>query len=285
MPVRFVCPQCNQTLRITARKVGKKVACPRCQTAIRVPTVEEGESQVAARKQSLEQAGKDPFSEFVVYDDADLVYESSAGEAAPTRGPALPVDTNKLAVPRWVLYTQGALLAVVALLAFVLGLHLGGESPPESAEAVPCRVEGRLEYRTAGGPSAPDAGAVVIVLPADLRPDEKLSIDGLRPDQPPPPGDHPSLLGIGILGGAYARSDEQGRFSVQLPRPGVYFVLFLSRHASRPSGIQPEGSHLAQLGRYFLPADELLGGNNYRWSSEKIRRDVQLDYVFASAAR
>ncbi len=44
MPVRFLCPHCNQLLAVASRKAGAQVNCPKCQAAIIVPDGQPSDS-------------------------------------------------------------------------------------------------------------------------------------------------------------------------------------------------------------------------------------------------
>ena len=61
---------------------GKRVKCPKCGDPITVPTEAEGEAQVAARK-ATPKGVDDPFAEFMVYDDSEVVYDTA--EAGPSQ--------------------------------------------------------------------------------------------------------------------------------------------------------------------------------------------------------
>lgn len=225
----------------------------------------------------------DPFAQFVVYDDgAEIVY---AADEEDLQERYSEVDRDSLAVPRRVLYLQGALLGVVALVCFTLGVIVGGatSSGPTSQGpriAKPCQVSGTVGFRDRRKETMPDDGSVVILLPQDARPDEKAMVLGLRPDDPTPDGGHSALAAIRSLGGDYARADTQGRFKVRVADTGPYFVLFISRNNKRKTGEALKTADLAQLGRYFADATDLIGENRYRWTVERIQSDRTLNVEF-----
>ena len=144
----------------------------------------------------------------------------------------------------------------------------------------PRTVTGRVAYRTELGGLAGDSEAVVIVVPADRRPDEKLGVAALRPDAPPPGGAHPTIAKLRSIGGDFARAARMAILPWKLPATGSYFVLMISSHVRRPAGRQPTNQELAQIARSFVPADELLGMNAYRWSSELVRENMKLSHTF-----
>jgi phage FluMu protein Com len=224
----------------------------------------------------------DPFAQFVVYDDgAELVYAADTNDAYDRDA---GVDRDALAVPRRVLYMQGVLLAVVALVCFVLGVlvgsatNSGGNAGPRVAR--PCQVSGSVVFRDRRKEASPDDGAVVILLPQDARPDEKAEVLGLRPDDPTPDSEHPALAAIRSLGGDYARADSQGRFKLRVSDSGPYYVLFISRNTKRKTGETFKTADLAQLGRYFSDAAGLIGESRYRWKVERIQGDRLLSEEF-----
>jgi hypothetical protein len=226
----------------------------------------------------------DPYAEFVVYDDAvEWVYEDDKPGAEG--GPATATDVDRVLVPRSVLYMQGILLAVVALISFILGVMVGGggqpmevaEKPPE-----PCVLSGEVVYLTGGGNARPDDGSVVLVVPTEDRPapTNKAAIEGLRPGDPVPQDDSENLQIIHAIGGAYTRADADGGYQIRLPDSGKYFVLVVSRNAYRGAGEDLDLNDIAQLGRYVRPPTELLGNRKYEWREVLLRSDRTLDFTF-----
>jgi len=223
----------------------------------------------------------DPFAEFAVYDD-DIEWEYDAPEEDANDSPRRTV--NKVAVPRSMLYAQGILIGVVALGAFALGLLVGsrGPEPDPSLDAIAiCTVSGQVQIETEGLGVLPDEDAVVIAVPRDQRPAAagRADIAGLRPSDPRPASTNQGLTVLREMGGAYARADAEGRYSLRVAA-GEYFLLVLSHGKYRDAADDPPRDDLAQLGRYFLPATELLGDSRYRWTSVTIRRDEAMDWVF-----
>ena len=78
-----------------------------------------------------------------------------------------------------------------------------------------------------------DEGAVVIVLPAGKLPDKRLPIAGLRPGDPPPAAGDATSAALAKFGGAAARADASGDFTLSVPAAGSYRILVLSRQATR----------------------------------------------------
>ena len=285
MPIRFVCEHCQQRLSVSSRKVGAQSKCPKCKGLITVPTADAAEAQLARVKPAEDDTYEDPFSQFTVFDDdAQWVYET---EEAPSVSPApesTVVDPNKLAVSRRLIYFQGALLAVVAAMSFTLGILVGGatigSSPGDAGIPQPAEISGKITYAAGGGGRLPDTGAVVVVLPVDVKPEQKVPVDGLVPSAPSPAPDDPGLQAITAIGGDYVRADVNGEYRVRVPDHGKYYVLVLSGNARRSPSTELKRSDLAQLGDFFLPAPDLLGQSRYEWSEQTIRRDTTFDVAF-----
>ena len=302
MPIRFACEQCGQKLTARSRQVGHVAKCPKCKQGVTVPemsTRSTGESRPAGPESPRESDGKhresygepdtidgeqDVYSQFAVYDDdAEWVYEDETDQTSKT-----PVEVNidRVSIPRNVLYVQGILLAVVAVVAFVFGILVGGgRDAPESVQTVakPCTVNGHVRYLTQNGAEIPDEGTVVILVPQDRRPssEQRSPVEGLRPADPLPQENHPARRAIRMFGGAYTRTDANGAYDLRLPATGQYFVLVLSKNRYRDATENAVRADLAQIGGYFLPATELLSDHRYQWKSVMVRADQTLsDVVF-----
>ncbi len=217
--------------------------------------------------------------------DASIEGEDEARSPRAEPAPSIamsPLESN-ITFPRSVLYFVGGLIVAVAILAFLIGLSMGRFSLGEQAgrnKNRPYKVTGRLTYETAAGSLVGDSEAVIVIVPVGREPDEKLNIAPLRTDAPPPDPQHPTLVGIRSVGGDFARARPSGEFAVEVQGAGEYFVLLLSSHARRTDNQSPTTMEIAQIARYFTPADVLLGANAYRWSRELIRDDTSLDHAF-----
>ena len=224
-----------------------------------------------------------PLTEFVVYDDdAELVYDE---DEATIRAPSLPAgfEPDRVAVSRRVLYMQGFLLAAVALGSLVVGILIGRATvaPPvaEFSFPRPCLIAGSIAYQDEQGVDRPDRGAVAIVVPRDLRPETKINLTGLRPQDPSPSEDDPALQALRTLGGDYCRADVDGRFWLRVPDHGPYFVMFISAARSQQEDSPPR-EHLAQIGRFFRLDPNLFDGHAYVWREEQITSDRALAMRF-----
>ena len=292
MPIRFPCPHCRQKLSISTKKSGAKANCPRCGKELTVPTVQRVEaataSFLAGTEMSSEPApppiagesdGEDnPYSQFAVYDETELVYDTAPAAVA---APAAPPLARRISLPRYVLLTQGILLGVVALVCFALGLAMGGSffSQPTSVAGAPCEVSGTISYES-NGRTVPDAGAVVIIMPQTGDAGRTINHQGLRPDEPLPEAPLAGAQELRNLGGAYTRADAAGKFQVQLAQPGTYFVLVLSAGARRGAGQDIQTQDLVKLRRFVEDAADLLADSRYQFTTESIRGNRQLNAVF-----
>lgn len=214
-------------------------------------------------------------------------YAAREDPEAPPRGP-LPrrergveaqLPSGLILMPRYVVYIQGGLFLLVAVVAFAAGYFIGRGDASVEMQAVEQEsqrqrvlVEGRVVYNPGTGNLAPDEGAVVIVLPDDALPERKIPVQGLRPQDPPPRESLESLSTIEALGGGFVRADETGTFSLVLPQQGRYWVLIVSRHASRAPGQRIETVDYDLLDRIFLLPEHLIGSRKYFWEL----RDLEL---------
>jgi hypothetical protein len=291
MPIRFVCENCGARLSVSSRKAGTQAKCPKCHGGITVPAPDSAQEHpeaisppaIAGEDVGQQQPSDDPFAQFAVYDvESELVYDNGEEEGRPT-APAGPIDPNKLAISRSVLYAQGILLGLVALGSFAIGVLVGlgttGSNSDTGGIPHPCLISGMVAVQNDGGDTSADVGAVAVVVPRDVRPEQKADIVGLRPQDPPPGDSHAGLRAIRSVGGDYTRADEEGRFQLKVPDQGNYFLLVISASASRRDGDQPK-TVLAQIGRFFQLTPDLFEGHAYRWQEEIVRRDRELNFLF-----
>lgn len=279
MPVKFACPACHQWLSVSRRKIGVEVHCPRCQSPFVVPRFAPGAKAVAGPGPSNgpQPATGPPTGPPSLGKPPATPPQSSLALSEPA------VDMGRVSVPRWVLYAQGALIALVAGAAFAAG-YFWSHPPAPTVEVSPEQrdpvlLHGLVVYRNERGLKMPDADAVLLVIPREAVPDQKIDGRGLRPRDPPPAARHAGLQAIELLDGAYARADRDGKCSLVL-RPGDYWVLALSRHASRPKGQAVPADDLEVLERYFLKPAELIGQAGYELRARKLSPGDVLEYEF-----
>jgi len=285
MPIKFHCEQCGQKIRVSSKQAGNRSKCPKCKARLVVPSESSEAGEVEPPASDDVAAGpENPYAEFVVYDDeVEWVYEDDGPRAEP--GIAAATDIHRVAVPRNVLYMQGALLAIVAIIAFILGVMVGSGSQPTEVAVrppKPCVVSGKVMYRSGGGRQRPDDGSVLLVVPTDDHPaaTSKARIEGLRPGDPMPRDDSDNLRIIESIGGSYVRADADGQFEIRLPDVGKYFVLVVSKNAYRGPGEELNKIDIAELGRYVQPPTELLGNSKYKWQEVTLHNNRKLDFTF-----
>jgi hypothetical protein len=284
MPIKFACQNCDKSLSVSSSKIGRRANCPRCGEPITVPDREAAAESLASRAVRREKSGEvvdnpededegDPFAAFVVYDDTELVYDEDRAYYVEESS----VDRDKVAVPRAVLYTQGILLVIVAVVFLVIGIAIGrGTTSGDPMAAVPrkCIVSGLVTYK-----GSPDTGSVVILLPTEGKFDAPPNLSELRPESPRPGSTNTSLLAIREAGGAYDRVDEEGNFAVNVQNSREYYVLYISR-AGKVGNVDLTKIQRAQIGQYFFPPEVLVGQNHFRWITADIRGErLELDEV------
>ncbi len=281
MPIRFACPKCNQLLGVSARRAGGRVSCPKCTAEVAVPA--EDDAAAAAAMRRFEQPEFEDAIHQLLVVDMPASDEPRVDNAAPSGAPS-SIDRTSLLISRQVVYFQAGILAAVALIFFACGWWIGGGASSLSQPAgpqgnEPAVLDVLLHYRDAGGVERPDEGAVVLVLPADKRVTDKLPAAPLAPAAAEPNAASAIRQKLQHLGGAYGRTNAEGRLSgLNLPAPGRYQVLLLSNHARRAGEARPQD--LAALGTYLDGAAELLGDRAYRLREEVLSKRVAVIHTF-----
>jgi hypothetical protein len=121
-------------------------------------------------------------------------------------------------------------------------------------------LSGQVNARTKGA-VIPDAGARIIVFPTGQKPLKKIPAGGLRPGEESGP-DQAGMEAITKIGGAATTADIQGHYSIPLPKEGRYWVLVISKNATRtgPLMLQVEEQSLHQ---YFADIGEVVGNKDF----------------------
>jgi hypothetical protein len=307
MPIRFRCQHCRQRLSVRSKKAGAVVLCPACKNKVVVPIppkpgeTPSGEPALAAQQPAeigqaatamvADEAAPDviaseeddsgiPFPEFTVYDyETEFIYETGDED----EGPRETVDFDLVAVPRWVLYAQGVLLGVVALLGFAFGVIMGSAAPrlKETAQqSGPLTISGEVAYNAGDNLPTPDSGAAVLLVPEDARPEQKAAVSSFLPGGALVDASDPAVLSLRQIGGDFTRADGRGEFRLVAPQPGPYFLLIISAHLDRPVSERAAPQDLAEPGRYVESAPELLAQKRYRWTRRRFDESEQVSHVF-----
>lgn len=183
---------------------------------------------------------------------------------------AVGSDSDRISLPRWIVYFQGALLGVVAATFFIFGMMVGGAystGGANSEKITDCRVSGEVWFQTQA-----DEGAVVLLLPVDRQPAERVDPRALNPSRFEPL-ENPAISLIHELGGAVTRIDDRGKFEVLVDSPGAYHVVAISNNSS-PNERQPlRKDQKATLGTYFRPIENLIDEQAYSFSRVQVDGD------------
>jgi hypothetical protein len=76
-----------------------------------------------------------------------------------------------------------------------------------------------------------------------------------------------------------------GNYRLSLAGADRYFLLVVSRHTLAADNAEPDREHLAQMGRYFTSALDLIDGGDgvqskFLWCNERVRSDTRRDHDF-----
>jgi len=293
-------------LGIASRKAGSEITCPKCGVMQVVPNEEAAAAALVMNQSTKPEPALPEAENLVVYDDQPAAIETPrprrsktgpgpipipASARAPQQHaqeelpddaqPGEPVPYGMILFPRRTLYVQAGLFLVLAAVAFASGYFIGRgdanyqvqvEQEEAAREQVP--VRGTLVCKMDDGQVVGDEDAVIIALPEEKRPEEKLSLRDIRPRDavanpiPDPPPKNVRL--IRELGGEYARANAKGEFFMVLPDQGVYRVLIISAHALRPDGSNIDEIDAEEIGMYFDLVEQQIGRQQYRWTKEEI---------------
>ena len=183
-----------------------------------------------------------------------------------------------MAIPRWIIYFQAALLGMVATTFFVFGIMVGNLT--SSGNAVVSNESFSVTGTVRLGDSfdsPPDAGAVVIFLPTPppdlVRQDPTL----IRPTSFVPL-ENPTIDWIRSMGGTVVRSNIDGNFEV-FGKPGAYTLLVISNTRSNATDAKLSKKQVATISQYFLPVDQLIEKQDFFWKTMRLEKDVLLEPI------
>ncbi len=295
MPVRFICPACNQLLGVSSRKIGAEVSCPKCRTALIVPgeapTAEAGPFERPEVEKAidslagagLEGGGAGPTSEAaggsVGWEGFDPAIAPTAAPRVEPRASFREASRERVTVPRWAIYVQAGVLPAVAIVFFLAGYWIGSGSSGEGARGTsgPAVVDVVVDYRSPEGQTRPEGDAIVVLWP-DAGPNpERMAGAALRTADPASPEMKSLVEALGRRGSAAGRTDAQGKIGgLRLPEAGTFRLLVISTRVQREADEEPRPEDLQGIGGLFRDPLELIGRQKYRLSVHEINGDTTL---------
>lgn len=244
--IKFRCASCDKPLSIGRRKIGAAVSCPKCKTQTIVPET--------SFETLTDDSEENPFSEFQVFDDdfdePDLVY---AEDTLPRKAELKLND--RLSVHRRVVYFQGALLGIVAVFFFLLGLLIGNTTAPDNpAGDSESNVSGTILF-TKDGALIGDEGAVVMLLPTGERPDQRFDSIELQPGRTLT-SSNPEVPLIRSFGGNICTANRAGNFQMIVDSKKEYILIVVSKNGQRSRAL--EDKFYSDVGFYFNEPEDLV---------------------------
>lgn len=244
--IKFRCVSCNKPLSIGRRKIGAAVACPKCKAKTVVPET--------SFESSSDDSEENLLNEFQVYDEdfdePSLVY----ADDEISRKTDLHLN-DRLSVPRKVVYFQGALLGIVAVAFFLLGLLIGNTTAPrnQSVESE-ANVSGTVLVAGESGLIG-DEGAVVILLPTGEAPNQRFDSVELQPGRTLT-GSNPEVPLIRGFGGNICTANRAGNFQMIVDSKKEYILIVISKNGKRTRDL--EDKFYSEVGFYFTNPEELV---------------------------
>ena len=287
MPILFRCDNCSAKLSIKAAKAGQEIDCPKCDHPQIVPQKstlsrqKKAKSTVGSNSQDssasdssdVDESGEsNPFEEFAVYDDSELIYTD---DDLKSKSSYANVDFDKISIPRKVVYLQAALLGLSAFFFFSIGWWLGAASksaPTTTMADLQCVVTGSVFYSD-GKQKTVDEGAVVMFLPTDESPQTRPNGELLRPGNRLT-SQNDEVLIIREVGGGIGSISTDGNYRFELA-PGSYYFCVISNHKKRDEDSKPSTQELGEMGTYFYPIDKLIAEQDYHWGTVRVRAKNQ----------
>ena len=194
-----------------------------------------------------------------------------------------PVAKGAMQVSRWIVYVQASLLGVVAATFFMFGLMVGNFTAapkPTDQMTIAARVSGHIYYQR-GEQQYGDEGAVVLLLPADKVPADKLDPEAIAPDTFLALN-NPSRELIESIGGAIVRVEADGSFKASIKGPGKFWMLVVSNAQDQRDEDELTKEQIANLGAYVYPVDAVINGRAYQFKEFTVKSTTRelADIVF-----
>ena len=188
---------------------------------------------------------------------------------------------NNLSIPRWIVFSQGALLGTVATSFFLFGLMVGWLGRPAEqpvASFSNTELSGSV-FAAVSDQRVPDMGAVVVVFPRDATLDERPDGALVNPEKFKA-FDNAAISRIQKAGGAVVRVNSDGLFNIALEPNVEYNVLVISKNAQRPRSKEVPKGLRADLGGIVRPIESALGTRDFFWQQVQLTTSgKQLDVV------
>ena len=125
-------------------------------------------------------------------------------------------------------------------------------------------LTGRITYISATADSRPDAGARVLLLP-NVKPGRvKLDVAGFVTGADDI-DTRVARAALRALGGDLAEANADGHYRLNLPKPGDYHLLAISRHSSHETAAAVDPRLNTVLAAYFFRPASLLGQLAFQW--------------------
>jgi DNA-directed RNA polymerase subunit RPC12/RpoP len=203
--------------------------------------------------------------------------------AAPSVEAGSDIYAARLRAQRRSWVAQAALMIAIAATAFVLGYALArsqnlNDSAASSASEEPVLIEGRITFTDSVGAPRPDVGALLLVVP-QTPPEVKLRPLGINSSARTFADNDAEEFAR--AGGAMTRADDNGGFTLVVPKPGAYRLLWISRQQNRPDNQMPAASDLETLSQYFISPIDLIGLRRYALATQKLdAKTGRLEHAF-----
>lgn len=269
MPVVFTCEHCRRSVTVSSRLAGQETSCPHCRQSILVPApASASPTPDAPHAAAVPPPRQAP--------------PPLAPPPAPSSFPGQQSRDDVVVVTHTVVWMQGSLLVLLALLGFVSGYFVARSYGPVATHvAQPSFITGTVKYQKADSSLVADRNAVVLLFPVRDAPDRtsKLSVYGLRPQDTSAGPSDSSESALRAIGADICRATTEGFYHLRVRDQGDYFVLYLSAHLQRSSDEPLDRQMLAELGRYVDRANELLGASAFAWKRVTIRGDQEMNQV------
>jgi len=266
MTIQFQCEHCDQPLQVPQMQAGDPIRCPNCRQVGVAPHATEA-------KKEIEKPTSNPFDQ--EQEVTEVIRRGKSSSAT------LGVDRRRVAFSRTSIYGFGALLLSVSVLSFFLGM-MSGDGPATSnddvgfAQVDEVTIRGRVTYPLSDNPEAPDAGAVLLLVPTDWTPGEKMDYQAIEPDTDAIEYTNASVLDLQQGGGVVTRTGSDGRFEFQVPTDRSFYMVILSNNVVRPES--PRSEHITTLNRVITDAKFWFADHQYRWTRETFdrHRDIRV---------